>query len=39
VAAPLPDNFFDFDLLKDEITKEQLKELLYAEVCSFVPLA
>lgn len=27
-AAPLPHDFFDFDLKKDQVTKEELKKLL-----------
>ena len=30
---------FSSVVLKDEITREELKQLLYAEVCDFVPLA
>ncbi|GAA5928266.1 mitogen-activated protein kinase [Sporobolomyces koalae] len=37
-APPLPDSFFAFDLQKEEISKAQLKELLYTEVMAFQPL-
>jgi mitogen-activated protein kinase 1/3 len=37
VVAPLSPSYFDFDLHKDDLTKDQLKELLYEEVLSFVP--
>jgi len=29
--------FFDFDLQKDNITREELKELLFDEIKSFIP--
>lgn len=35
VAPPLDPSFFDFDLEKDTITKEALKQLLYDEVMMF----
>lgn len=35
VAPPLDPTFFDFDLEKDTITKEALKQLLYDEVMQF----
>lgn len=35
VAAPLVPGFFDFDLKKDDITREELKQLLYDEIMSF----
>ena len=31
-AAPIPEEFFDFDKMKDNLTKEQLKQLIYAEI-------
>jgi mitogen-activated protein kinase 1/3 len=31
-AAPIPEEFFDFDKNKDNLTKEQLKELIYTEI-------
>ncbi|KAI5454493.1 mitogen activated protein kinase [Naganishia albida] len=34
-AAPLDPNFFEFDLQKDNITREELKRLLYDEIVSF----
>jgi len=34
-AKPLDANFFNFDLHKDEISREELKRLLYEEVTSF----
>ncbi|KXN89332.1 Mitogen-activated protein kinase [Leucoagaricus sp. SymC.cos] len=37
VAPPLDPEFFDFDLHKDDISREQLKELLYEEIMSFQP--
>jgi mitogen-activated protein kinase 1/3 len=37
VVAPLSPSYFEFDLHKDDLTKDQLKELLYEEVLSFVP--
>ncbi|KAG7571433.1 hypothetical protein FFLO_00616 [Filobasidium floriforme] len=36
-AAPLPQDFFDFDLMKDQVTKEELKKLLYNEIMTFNP--
>jgi len=30
-------SFFEFDLHKDDISREQLKELLYEEITSFKP--
>ncbi|KIY70265.1 mitogen-activated protein kinase [Cylindrobasidium torrendii FP15055 ss-10] len=38
VAPPLDPEFFEFDLHKDDISREQLKELLYEEIMSFRPL-
>ncbi|KAJ7939138.1 Mapk1 protein [Mycena leptocephala] len=32
---PLTQSYFQFDLCKDELSKQQLKELLYEEVLSF----
>ncbi|KAF6744672.1 CMGC/MAPK protein kinase [Ephemerocybe angulata] len=37
VAPPLDPDFFEFDLHKDDISREQLKELLYEEIMSFQP--
>lgn len=37
VAPPLDPEFFEFDLHKDDISREQLKELLYDEIMSFRP--
>ncbi|KAI6043956.1 CMGC/MAPK protein kinase [Pisolithus marmoratus] len=37
VAPPLDPEFFEFDLHKDDISREQLKELLYQEIMSFRP--
>ncbi|KAG1826658.1 kinase-like domain-containing protein [Suillus fuscotomentosus] len=37
VAPPLDPEFFEFDLHKDDISREQLKELLYEEIISFCP--
>ncbi|KAF4618463.1 hypothetical protein D9613_009886 [Agrocybe pediades] len=37
VAPPLDPDFFEFDLHKDDISREQLKELLYEEIMSFEP--
>ncbi|TDL15308.1 mitogen-activated protein kinase [Rickenella mellea] len=37
VAPPLDPEFFEFDLHKDDISREQLKELLYEEIVSFHP--
>ncbi|GAA5878898.1 hypothetical protein JCM16303_007223 [Sporobolomyces ruberrimus] len=37
-APPLPPAFFDFDLQKEEISKDQLKVLLFEEVMAFQPL-
>lgn len=39
VAPPLEPSFFDFDLAKDSITREELKKLLYDEVMAFQSLA
>jgi len=39
VAPPLDPSFFDFDLQKDNISREDLKKLLYDEILSFKPLA
>lgn len=35
VAPPLDPDFFEFDLHKDDISREQLKELLFEEIMSF----
>ncbi|KAI6029602.1 hypothetical protein PISMIDRAFT_317140 [Pisolithus microcarpus 441] len=37
VAPPLDPEFFEFDLHKDDISREQLKDLLYQEIMSFRP--
>lgn len=34
-AKPLKPSFFDFDMFKDEITREELRRLLYEEIVSF----
>lgn len=34
-AKPLDQSFFDFDLYKDEISREQLRRMLYDEIVSF----
>ncbi|CAK9782286.1 unnamed protein product [Cutaneotrichosporon oleaginosum] len=34
-AKPLDQHFFDFDLYKDEISREQLRRMLYDEIVSF----
>ncbi|KAH8916585.1 Pkinase-domain-containing protein [Atractiella rhizophila] len=39
VAPPLEPEFFDFDLQKDNISREDLKKLLYNEIMTFKPLA
>jgi mitogen-activated protein kinase 1/3 len=31
-AMPIPEEFFDFDKNKDNLSKEQLKELIYNEI-------
>ncbi|KAL7314908.1 mitogen activated protein kinase [Mucor circinelloides] len=31
-APPIPESFFDFDRYKDQLTKEQLKQMLYDEI-------
>lgn len=36
-CASIPPEFFDFDLHKDNISREELKELLYDEIKSFIP--
>ncbi|CAN6643567.1 mitogen-activated protein kinase Fus3p [Trichomonascus vanleenenianus] len=33
-AAPLPDDFFDFDMYREELTLDQIKPLLYKEIMS-----
>jgi mitogen-activated protein kinase 1/3 len=35
--ASLDPDYFDFDQYKDDLTKAQLKELLFDEIQSFVP--
>jgi len=37
-CASLPPEFFEFDLQKDEISRERLKELLYEDVMAYRPL-
>ncbi|KAF8334250.1 kinase-like domain-containing protein [Cantharellus anzutake] len=37
-CASLPPEFFDFDFQKDEINREQLRELLYEEIMAYRPL-
>lgn len=37
-CAPIPPEFFDFDLQKEEISREELKQLLYDEISTFKPL-
>jgi len=37
VVASLDPEYFEFDMHKEELSKDQLKELLYEEVMSFVP--
>ncbi|KAF7289176.1 Mitogen-activated protein kinase [Mycena indigotica] len=37
IAPPLDPEFFEFDLHKDDISRDQLKELLYEEIMSFTP--
>ena len=37
-CAPIPPEFFDFDLQKEEISREELKQLLYDEITTFKPL-
>ncbi|CAE6514743.1 extracellular signal-regulated kinase 1/2 [Rhizoctonia solani] len=37
VAPPLDPDFFEFDLHKDDISREQLKQLLYDEIMTFTP--
>lgn len=37
-CASLAPEFFEFDLQKDEISKEQLKELLYDECVTCYPI-
>ena len=34
-AKPLDPHFFEFDLMKDDMDRQQLKQLLYEEVVSF----
>jgi len=31
-ADPIPESFFDFDKHKDQLSKEQLKQLIYDEI-------
>jgi mitogen-activated protein kinase 1/3 len=37
IVTPLSPSYFEFDLHKDDLSKDQLKELLYEEVLSFTP--
>ncbi|KAJ8597006.1 CMGC MAPK protein kinase [Rhizopogon salebrosus TDB-379] len=37
VVASLDPDYFDFDQSKEDLTKAELKELLYEEIMSFVP--
>lgn len=37
VVTPLSPSYFEFDLHKEKLNKDQLKELLYEEVLAFVP--
>ncbi|KAG2061980.1 CMGC MAPK protein kinase [Suillus hirtellus] len=37
VVASLDPDYFDFDQFKDDLTKADLKELLYDEIMSFIP--
>ncbi|KAJ8487871.1 hypothetical protein ONZ45_g14166 [Pleurotus djamor] len=37
IAPPLDPEFFEFDLHKDDISREQLKELLYEEIMNYRP--
>lgn len=39
VAAPLPADFFAFDLQKESISREELKVLLYEEIMAFQSVA
>ncbi|WWC65522.1 uncharacterized protein I303_108140 [Kwoniella dejecticola CBS 10117] len=34
-AKPLSSNFFDFDMMKDEISRDDLKRLLFEEIMTF----
>lgn len=36
-VAPLDPDYFEFDDHKEDLTKADLKELLYEEILSFVP--
>ncbi|OWZ45106.1 extracellular signal-regulated kinase 1/2 [Cryptococcus neoformans c45] len=36
-AKPLPPSFFEFDMVKDDISREELKRLLYEEIMGFRP--
>ncbi|KIR99271.1 CMGC/MAPK protein kinase [Cryptococcus deuterogattii 2001/935-1] len=36
-AKPLPPSFFEFDMVKDDISREELKRLLYEEIMGFNP--
>ncbi len=37
-CASLSPEFFEFDMQKDEINREQLRELLYEEIVAYRPL-
>lgn len=37
-SPPIPEEFFDFDHHKEDISKEQLKRLLWEEIKTFKPL-
>jgi mitogen-activated protein kinase 1/3 len=34
-AKPLDSSFFEFDLMKDNLSREELRRLLYDEIISF----
>ncbi|OXG87353.1 extracellular signal-regulated kinase 1/2 [Cryptococcus neoformans D17-1] len=36
-AKPLPPSFFEFDMVKDDISREELKRLLHEEIMGFRP--
>ncbi|WWD15596.1 hypothetical protein CI109_100018 [Kwoniella shandongensis] len=38
-AKPLDPSFFDFDMIKDSVSREDLKRLLYEEIMTFQPQA
>ena len=37
-CAPIPESFFDFDMQKEDISREELKQLLFDEICTLKPL-